>query len=55
MPAGHHVHVFVAIGSADLEDAGTLLEGDAARLTDAGELALTAGPDDAEILIWVTA
>ena len=55
VPDGHHVHVFVAIGSADLEGAGTLGVGDAARLVDAGELHLTAGPGDAEVLIGVTA
>jgi quercetin 2,3-dioxygenase len=55
VPSGRHVHVFVARGSADLEGAGALAEGDAARLVDAGSLALTAGDDGAEMLVWVTA
>jgi quercetin 2,3-dioxygenase len=55
VPDGRHVHVFVPIGAATLEGAGQLAEGDAARLTEAGELRLSAGPDGAEVLIWVTA
>jgi quercetin 2,3-dioxygenase len=55
VPEGPHVHLFVAIGAADLEGAGPLAEGDAARLTDAGTPTLTAGPAGAEVLIWVTA
>jgi hypothetical protein len=50
-----HVHVFVAIGTAELEAAGPLETGDAVRLTDAGGLELTAGADGAEVLIWATA
>jgi quercetin 2,3-dioxygenase len=50
-----HVHVFVAIGTAELEAAGPLDTGDAVRLTDAGGLELTAGADGAEVLIWATA
>ena len=54
------MHVFVARGAADLEGAGRLSEGDAARLVDAGRPLLTASADDAasgttEVLIWVTA
>jgi redox-sensitive bicupin YhaK (pirin superfamily) len=55
VPEGHNAHVFVAIGAVELEGAGKLSEGDAARLVDAGTPALTAGPDGAEVLIWVTA
>jgi quercetin 2,3-dioxygenase len=55
IPEGHHVHVFVAVGSIDLAGAGVLDEGDAARLTDAGQPNLAAGPTGAEVLIWVTA
>ena len=54
VPDGGHVHLFVAVGSADLDGAGPLLEGDAVRLTAAGELGLMAGPEGAEVLIWVT-
>lgn len=55
VPDGRHVHLFVAQGSAALEGAGELAEGDAARLTGAGSPTLTAGPAGAEVLIWVTA
>ena len=53
VPQDQFVHVFVAVGSAELGD--TALEtGDAARLTEAGALDLTAGADGAEVLIWAT-
>ena len=55
VPDGRHAHLFVAVGSAALEGAGHLAEGDAARLTAAGSPNLTAGPAGAEVLIWVTA
>ena len=51
-PEAAFVHVFVATGDAELEAAGRLEQGDAARLTGAGGLALTAGPAGAEVLIW---
>jgi redox-sensitive bicupin YhaK (pirin superfamily) len=67
LPDDPHVHVFVALGSATLHNgAGTgersdgrstgeqLVEGAAARLTDAGALDLTAGDGGAEILVWAT-
>lgn len=54
VPDGGHVHVFVAAGDVDLEEAGELAEGDAARLTSAGARTLTAGPGGAEVLVWVT-
>ncbi len=55
VPDGRHVHLFVARGQVDLEGAGPLGEGDAVRLVAAGEPRLTAGPEGAEVLIWVTA
>ncbi|MCB1015022.1 MAG: pirin family protein [Acidimicrobiales bacterium] len=55
LPDGRHAHLFVAAGSAALEAAGDLAEGDAARLTGAGSPRLTAGPSGAEVLVWVTA
>jgi len=55
VPDDRHVHLFVAVGDADLEGAGRLLEGDAVRLTGAGSPRLTAGPEGAEVLIWATA
>ena len=54
VPDGAHVHLFVAAGDVDLQDAGALAEGDAARLTTAGSRTLTAGPVGAEVLVWVT-
>lgn len=55
VPAAPHVHVFVAAGTADLDGAGALGTGDAARLTDEGPHPLVAGVAGAEVLIWVTA
>jgi redox-sensitive bicupin YhaK (pirin superfamily) len=55
LPEDRHVHAFVAIGMLDLEGAGTLLQGDAARLTDAGARMVTTGPEGAELLVWATA
>jgi quercetin 2,3-dioxygenase len=54
VPDGAHVHLFVAAGDVDLQDAGALAAGDAARLTSAGSRALTAGLAGAEVLVWVT-
>jgi redox-sensitive bicupin YhaK (pirin superfamily) len=54
IPDGPHVHVFVAVGTAELEGLD-LSPGDAARLTDAGSPALTAGADGCEVLVWATA
>jgi hypothetical protein len=53
VPADPFVHVFVAVGNAQLGDVA-LATGDAARLTSAGDLPLTAGDDGAEVLIWAT-
>ncbi|MFN8041561.1 MAG: pirin family protein [Acidimicrobiales bacterium] len=55
LPDDRHVHVFVPVGSVELEGAGTLATGDAARLTGAGDLGLVAGPEGAEVLVWATA
>jgi len=54
LPAAAHVHVYVAVGSGDLEGAGTLSTGDAARLADAGTPGFTAGPEGAELSVWAT-
>src|SRR4051794_10559055 len=54
VPDGRNVHLFVAEGDLELEGAGGLGAGDAARLLDAGEPKLTAGAGGAEVLIWVT-
>jgi hypothetical protein len=55
LPVERHVHVFAAVGTAMLSTGAPLAEGAAARLTDAGQLTLTAGDSGAEILVWATA
>lgn len=59
VPDAPHVHVFVAVGTAELDidpdGRAALATGDAVRLTAAGARSLTAGPDGAEALIWETA
>ena len=56
VPDAGHVHVYLARGSADFDGGLTTLEeGDAVRLTGAGERPLVAGPGGAEVLVWETA
>jgi redox-sensitive bicupin YhaK (pirin superfamily) len=55
VPDALHAHVFVAKGTATAAATGALATGDAVRLTGAGTLELTAGPEGAELLIWETA
>jgi redox-sensitive bicupin YhaK (pirin superfamily) len=50
LPDAPYVHVFAARGDVRFGDT-TLREGDAARLTDAGPLELTA-QGDAEVIVW---
>ena len=45
------LHVFVPVGSVEMEGSGQLGTGDAARLTATGGQQLTA-TDDAEVLVW---
>ncbi len=53
IPDASFVHLYVAEGAAELEGAGTLRRGDAARLTAAGARRLTADAGQgAEVLIW---
>ena len=52
LPAAPFVHLYVSRGEVDADPLGMLAHGDAARLTAAGALALTAGPEGAEILVW---
>jgi redox-sensitive bicupin YhaK (pirin superfamily) len=51
LPAAPRLHLFVARGSVDLEGAGRLDEGDAARLAVDGGPTLTATAP-AEVLVW---
>ena len=56
VPAAPHVHVFIARGAATLEGVtDPLAQGDAVRLSDAGELRLAATSDRTEVVIWETA
>jgi redox-sensitive bicupin YhaK (pirin superfamily) len=52
LPTAPFVHLYVPIGSVDLEGAEELRAGDAARITDAEGQRVTAGPSGAEILVW---
>jgi len=53
IPDAAFAHVYVARGSADLQNAGTLKAGDAVRLAGAGSPRLTAdAKTGAEVLIW---
>jgi redox-sensitive bicupin YhaK (pirin superfamily) len=54
VPAAPFVHVYVALGDADLDGAGPLATGDAVRGTGAGSLRLTAGAAGAEVVVWTT-
>lgn len=55
VPVDRHVHLFVATGSGTLDPGGVLGAGDAVRATDPDGLTFVAGPDGAEVSIWVTA
>jgi redox-sensitive bicupin YhaK (pirin superfamily) len=55
VPDAPFAHLFVARGDVELEGAGVLAQGDAARLTAAGERRLTVplgAAGDAEVLVW---
>jgi quercetin 2,3-dioxygenase len=52
LPDAPRLHVFVARGAADLEGAGRLDEGDAARFSAEGAPRLATGPAPAEVLVW---
>ena len=52
LPEANFVHFYVAKGEVTGAELGTLVAGDAARLTIAGKLAVSAGPAGAEVLVW---
>ena len=52
LPSAPYVHLFVPQGSVDLEDAGPLHTGDAARITAADGQQVTATGGPAEVLVW---
>ena len=54
LPTAVHVHLFVAVGSGSLAGVGDLATGDAVRLSAAGALMFTAGPEGGELSVWAT-
>jgi quercetin 2,3-dioxygenase len=52
LPDAPYLHLFVPRGTADLEGAGALEEGDAVRFTGTGGNRVTATGEGAEILVW---
>lgn len=52
LPDAPFVHLYVALGEVDLEGAGMLAAGDAARITATPGLSLVAGLQGAEVLAW---
>ena len=52
LPEAPYLHLFVARGTADLEGAGRLEEGDSVRFTSSGGQRVTAADVGAEILVW---
>lgn len=52
LPDAPYLHLFVPRGTAELEGAGSLAEGDAVRLTATGGQRVTATGGGAEILLW---
>jgi len=55
IPQAPYAHLYVAGGAVELEGTGVLRAGDAARLTAAGTLRITAdAASGAEVLIWET-
>ena len=55
IPAGGHVHTFVALGAGAATAVGELATGDAVRTTNGTPGTLTATVDGTELLVWVTA
>ncbi len=52
LPTAPFVHLFVARGAVDLEAAGPLATGDAARITASDGRRVTAVGGPAEVLVW---
>ena len=52
LPVAPSAHLYIARGGVDLEGAGALVTGDAARITGSGEQRVVAGPGGAEVLLW---
>ena len=54
LPVAGHVHVFVALGSAQLDGTEALQEGDAVRFTNEASHSVRAGSEGAELIVWAT-
>jgi redox-sensitive bicupin YhaK (pirin superfamily) len=52
LPSAPYVHLYVAKGEIDLEGAGVLTAGDAARITASDGAKVTAAEGGAEVLVW---
>ena len=52
LPDAPFVHLYVADQDVELEHAGKLASGDAARMSHSGPLSVTAGETGAEVLVW---
>lgn len=52
LPEAPYLHLFVPVGTVELEGAGRLGAGDAVRFTATGGQRVTATSDAAEILVW---
>ena len=52
LPAAPYVHLYVARGSVELESAGLLATGDAARIAGSDGPRVTAAGGPAEVLVW---
>jgi redox-sensitive bicupin YhaK (pirin superfamily) len=54
VPDARYAHLYVARGAVELAGAGDLGRGDSARIEEAGPLAVVAGAEGAELLVWET-
>ncbi len=52
LPSAPRMHLFVAVGSVELETGEKLGVGDSVRMSDVGGMRVTAGAAGAEILVW---
>jgi redox-sensitive bicupin YhaK (pirin superfamily) len=52
IPDARYAHLYVARGVVNLADAGDLGRGDSARIEEVGPLAVVAGAEGAEVLVW---
>jgi redox-sensitive bicupin YhaK (pirin superfamily) len=52
LPVSPYAHLFVAVGSVQLEGADHLRKGDGVRITGSEGQRVTAGADGAEVLVW---